>query len=113
MVRKLQRSRVNVCEKTKAPFSDAHNLAQAQLERFRRRLGTLTLEQELQIENLLISTVTRVSLLASKMMAALAESAKGNEDRNDGVRMPHRRTSGIFQARISSMKSFSRLRSIY
>jgi hypothetical protein len=44
-------------------------LLERNLNEFRRRLGMLTREQELQIENLLISTVTRVSLVAARVMA--------------------------------------------
>lgn len=69
VVREFENSKVNVREETKASFTDANNIARAQLERFRRRLGMLTREQELQIENLLISTVTRVSLVAARVMA--------------------------------------------
>ena len=76
-----------MAQKTKAPFTDANNIAQAQLEQFRRRLGTLTREQELQIENLLISTVARVSLVAARVMAALSENSIRNEGCSDGAQI--------------------------
>jgi hypothetical protein len=65
---------VNVREETKAALSDADDIARTQLVRFRRRLGTLTHDQELQIENLLISTVTKISLVTGTVMEALAEN---------------------------------------
>ena len=46
-----------------------------QLRRFKRRLGTLTLDQELQIENLLFSTVAKISLVAQTVMEALVENS--------------------------------------
>jgi hypothetical protein len=58
--RKLESSGVRAREETKATFGDANDLARTQLIRFRRRLGSLTPEQELQIENLLISTVLKI-----------------------------------------------------
>jgi hypothetical protein len=64
---------VSVGEETKALLSDANDVARTQLIRFRRRLGTLTHDQELQIENLLISTVTKISLVTGSIMEALAE----------------------------------------
>jgi len=70
---------VNVVEETKALLSDANDVARTQLIRFRRRLGTLTHDQELQIENLLISTVTKISLVTGKLMEALAENSPTKE----------------------------------
>jgi hypothetical protein len=74
MVRKFARLGVNVREETKAALGDANDIARAQFVRFRRRLGTLTQDQELQIEDLLISTVMKISLLAVRAMEALAEN---------------------------------------
>jgi len=74
MVRKLAGLGVNVREETKAALVDANDIARAQLIRFRRRLGTLTQDQELQIEDLLISTVTKISLVTVRAMEALAEN---------------------------------------
>jgi hypothetical protein len=71
VVRKFENHRVNVREQIAAPFSDPYDIARAQLVRFRRRLGTLTCDQELQIENLLISTVTKVSLMTGRLMELL------------------------------------------
>ena len=66
-------------EETKALLSEANAVARTQLIRFRRRLGTLTHDQELQIENLLISTVTKISLVTGKLMEALAENSPTKE----------------------------------
>ena len=74
MVRKSEGLGVNVREETKAALVDANDIARAQLIRFRRRLGTLTRDQELQIEDLLISTVTKISLVTVRAMEALAEN---------------------------------------
>src|SRR5882724_6827398 len=74
VVRKFESPGVNVREETKAAVSDANDIARAQLVRFRRRLGRLTRDQELQIENLLISTVTKISLVTGRVMEALAEN---------------------------------------
>ena len=60
VVRQFENHRVNVREQITAPFNDPHEIARTQLVRFRRRLGTLTLDQVLQIEDLLISTVTKI-----------------------------------------------------
>jgi hypothetical protein len=61
----------NVPEGTEAARIDANEIARAQLLRFRRRLGFLTLDQELQIEQLLTSTVMKVSLVTQRVMEAL------------------------------------------
>ena len=74
MVRNFESAGVNVEEETKALLSDANDVARTQLIRFRRRLGTLTHDQELQIENLLISTVTKISLVTGSIMEALPEN---------------------------------------
>jgi len=66
---------MNVGEETKALLGDANDVARTQLIRFRRRLGTLTHDQELQIENLLISTVTKIYLVTGRVMEALAEDS--------------------------------------
>jgi len=65
---------VKVREETKAALSDADDIARAQFVRFRRRLGTLTYDQELQIEALLISTVEKIRLVTAKVMKVLAEN---------------------------------------
>ena len=72
MVRKLAGLGVNVREETKAALVDANDIARAQLIRFRRRLGTLTHDQELQIEDLLISTVAKI--LASHLHSGSSSS---------------------------------------
>jgi hypothetical protein len=66
----LENHRVNVREQIPA-LSDPHDIARAQLVRFRRRLGTLTLDQELQIQDLLVSTVTEISSITSRLLESL------------------------------------------
>ena len=61
-------------EETKAALNDANDIARTQLIRFRRRLGSLTHEQERQIENLLISTVSKISLMAAAVMEAMTHN---------------------------------------
>ena len=65
---------MKVREETKGALSDADDIARAQFVRFRRRLGTLTYDQELQIEDLLISTVEKIWLVTAKVMETLAEN---------------------------------------
>ena len=48
--------------------SDAREIAIAELVRRRRRLGTLTRNQEIAIENLLMFTVNRISELVGKAL---------------------------------------------
>lgn len=74
MVKQFESPGVNVGEETRALLSDANDVAQTQLIRFRRRLGTLTHDQELQIKNLLISTIAKISLVTGSVMDALAEN---------------------------------------
>jgi len=64
----------NVRETTEAAPIDAKEIARAQLLRFRRRLGSLTPDQELQIEELVISTVKKISLVTERVMEALAKN---------------------------------------
>ena len=79
MSRKSESPGVKFRGKDYTTFSDPSDIGRTQLILFRRRLGTLTREQELQIENLLISTITRVSLCVGKVMAALSENFKRSE----------------------------------
>lgn len=72
MVRKFERLGVNVRGQT---FSDPNGCARTRLLLFRRRLGALTNEQELQIENLRISTITKVSLLTARALELLSETS--------------------------------------
>lgn len=74
MVRKFENDPINVRRPIAPPFNDPHDIARAQLVRFRRRLGTLTCDQELQIENLLISTVTKVSLITDRLVESLVRT---------------------------------------
>jgi len=46
-------------------LAEPNDIARTQLQRFRRRLGTLTPDQELQIENLLISTAAKTSSMVT------------------------------------------------
>ena len=71
MVREFENHRVN--EQVTAPFSDPHDIARTQLARFRRRLGTLTSDQEVQIEKLLISTVTKISSMTGRLLESLSQ----------------------------------------
>ena len=74
MLGKLESPGVRAREETKAALSDANDVARTQLIRFRRRLGSLTHEQERQIENLLISTVSKISLLTAGIMEAMTKT---------------------------------------
>jgi hypothetical protein len=65
----------NVRERAEAAPIDANEIARAQLLRFRRRLGALTHDQELQIEELVISVVMKISLVTQKAMEALAKNS--------------------------------------
>jgi hypothetical protein len=65
----------NIPARTEAAPIDANEIARAQLLRFRRRLGALTHDQELQIEELVISTVMKISLVTEKVMEALAKNS--------------------------------------
>lgn len=74
MLRECESLGVSVEEETKAALSDANDVARMQFVKFRRRLGGLTHEQELQIENLLISTVSKISVLTGRVMEAMAKN---------------------------------------
>ena len=84
MVREIENHRANVREQITQPFSDPHEIARTQLVRFRRRLGTLTLDQELEIQDLLISTVTELSLITARLLESLGlELCKECRDKNE------------------------------
>jgi hypothetical protein len=53
---------------------EPNDIARTQLQRFRRRLGTLTPDQELQIENLLISTAAKISAMVTSKMLKLSRT---------------------------------------
>ncbi len=74
MLRKLESPGVRARDATKAALSDADDVARTEFIRFRRRLGSLTREQERQIENLLISTVSKISLVAAGVMEAMTKN---------------------------------------
>ena len=74
MLREVESPGGRAKEETKAALSDANDVARTQLMRFRRRLGSLTHEQERQIENLLISTVSKISLVAAGVMEAMTKN---------------------------------------
>lgn len=84
MLRQIENHRVNVREQITAPFSDPHEIARTQLVRFRRRLGTLTVDQELQIEDLLISTVAKISSITGRLLESLGlelcKEPRGNNE---------------------------------
>jgi hypothetical protein len=71
VLRKFKNPGVRAEEETKAALSDGNDIARTQLIRFRRRLGSLTHEPELQIKNLLISTVTKVYLVRERIIKAM------------------------------------------
>jgi hypothetical protein len=50
---------------------DPTDIAAAELARWRRRLGSLTPEQEVLIENLVISTANKISSLSGRVMQSL------------------------------------------
>jgi len=60
-----------MAERTKVPVLDPKDIAQAELARWRRRLGPLTHEQEQSIENLVTSTAIKISLLGGSFMDSL------------------------------------------
>jgi len=55
-------------EQSEAALSEAQNIARAELDRRRRRLGTLTHEQEIALEGLLMSTVAKISDFSEKAL---------------------------------------------
>ena len=61
---------------TKFPSPDPSDIARAELARWRRRLGPLTHEQEVRIENLVIATATKISLLGGQVMQSLLEDRR-------------------------------------
>ena len=71
VLRKLESRGVRVREETKAALSDANDIARTQFIRFRRRPGSLTHEHVLQIQNLLISTVTKVYIVRERIIKAI------------------------------------------
>ena len=84
MVGEFENHRVNVREQIAAPFSDPHEIAGTQLVRFRRQLGALTRDQELQIEDLLISTVNKISSITDRLLESLGrELCKGTPRSNE------------------------------
>ena len=58
-------------EQTKAPVLDPKDIARAELVRRRHRLGPLTHEQQQGIENLVMSTAIKISLLGRSFMDSL------------------------------------------
>jgi len=61
---------------SKSPSHNPSDIARAELARWRRRLGPLTPEQEVQIETLVTSTATKASLLAGRVMQSLIENRR-------------------------------------
>ena len=60
----------------KFPLRDPGDIARAELARWRRRLGHLTHEQEVRIENLVISTATKISSLGGQLLQSLLEDRR-------------------------------------
>jgi len=58
-------------ERREAALREAQEMARAELAKRRRKLGTLTPDQEIALENLLMSTVARVSAVAGRVMESL------------------------------------------
>lgn len=75
MVEKSESLGTNIRVENKAALGDANDIARMQLRRFKRQVGTLTLDQELQIENLLFSTVAKISLLTRRAMENLVKNS--------------------------------------
>ena len=65
--------RVTRRERRAAALRESENIARTEMARRRRRLGTLTPEQELSIERFLISTVNKISVMA---LAALDKESE-------------------------------------
>ena len=65
-----QTARTDVTGRDELLMSDAKQMARAEIARRRRRLGTLTPDQEIAIENLLLSTVARISELVRRALNA-------------------------------------------
>jgi hypothetical protein len=61
---------------TNSPSREPRDIARAELARWRRRLGPLTHEQEVRIENLVISTATKISLLGGQVIQSLVEDRR-------------------------------------
>ena len=55
-----------------AAVCEAKAIARAELARQRRRLGELTREQEMGLENLIMSTVTKVMAVAGTALESVA-----------------------------------------
>jgi hypothetical protein len=62
--------------RNKFPSRDPSDIARAELARWRRRLGHLTHDQEVRIEDLVVSTATRISLLGGQLMQSLLEDRR-------------------------------------
>ena len=58
-------------EQREAALHQAKNIARAELARRRRRLGELTPEQEIGVENLLMSTVSKILEVAGDVLDSL------------------------------------------
>ena len=57
--------------RTEASLSEAKDIARAEMARHRRRLGSLTCEQEAEVEHLLMVTVAKVSEVARRVLDAI------------------------------------------
>ena len=72
----IQEDRIQIPrhERRDSVLQNARNIARAELDRKRRRLGTLTRDQEVALENLLISTATKISALAEESLESFPHS---------------------------------------
>jgi len=67
-----------VIEQRTALTLDPKDIARAELARWRRRLGSLTREQEEKIESILMSIAIRTSQLATSVMHSLLSAKVSN-----------------------------------
>jgi hypothetical protein len=65
-----QTKRTDTVRQREPSMPDAREIAKAEMVRRRRRLGTLTRNQEIAIENLLMFTVNRISELVARALEA-------------------------------------------
>ena len=59
-------------------LAEALNIARAQLARRRRQLGELTREQEIAIENLMMSTTAKIAGLIREAQLVIADKLSAN-----------------------------------
>ena len=59
-------------------LAEALNIARAQLARRRRQLGELTREQEIAVENLMMSTTAKIAGLIREAQLVIADKLSAN-----------------------------------